>query len=80
MPSVGIARAAFGSWKSPLSAKNVAAASNVYCEITLGLDGDIFFLERRPLEQGRNVLLRLKASNCPADLIRTDDISGNFAL
>ena len=62
MPPAEIMRAAYGSWKSPVSALKVAAAANVYSEIQLGVRGEVFFLERRPLEQGRYVVLRLKSS------------------
>ena len=57
MPERERKRAPFGSWKSPLSAKMVAASANVYSEISLGKDGSLFFLERRPAEAGRTVLL-----------------------
>jgi dipeptidyl aminopeptidase/acylaminoacyl peptidase len=50
--------APFGSWKSPLTAGIVATSSNVYSEIELANDGSVYFLERRPSELGRSVVLR----------------------
>src|SRR5579862_8524818 len=71
MPPAEIMRATYGSWKSPLSASKVAAAANVYSEIQLGGRGEVFFLERRPLEQGRYVVLRLKTSGEVEELTPT---------
>ena len=58
----------FGSWKSPISAKMVAASANVFSEISLGKDGSVFFLERRPSESGRSVLLRFSTEGQTEEL------------
>ncbi|MDA4130961.1 MAG: S9 family peptidase, partial [Thaumarchaeota archaeon] len=55
--------APYGSWKSPVSAKAAAASTNSSSEITLGKDGSIYFLERRPEENGRYVVMRYKPND-----------------
>ncbi len=47
----------YGSWKSPISAKMVAAASLRFGDICT--DGEeIYWLESRPAEKGRNTIIR----------------------
>jgi dipeptidyl aminopeptidase/acylaminoacyl peptidase len=60
--------APYGTWRSPISAARVAAAS-----VTLGglaVDGDaIYWLEGRPVEGGRTVLVRWRAGTGAMDLM-----------
>src|SRR5262249_58280141 len=60
--------APFGAWRSPLSAERVAAAS-----LGLGglaVDGDaIWWIEGRPTEQGRAVLVCWRPGTEPRDAI-----------
>jgi len=57
---------AYGSWKSPITSDLIVAAS-----ISLGgvtLDGeDIYWLEGRPQEKGRNVLVKLNPDGTTTD-------------
>ena len=52
---------AYGAWKSPITSRAITAGS-----VRLGpvyyADGDVYWLEGRPLEGGRNVLCRLLAA------------------
>ena len=63
--------APYGTWTSPLSAETVAAQG-----LRLGfpaLDGDdIYWLEGRPQEGGRNVLVRRSAGGAVADVTPRD--------
>lgn len=61
--------APFGSWKSPVTAEMVAASSNVYYEPKFSEDGTLFFLEMRPSEQGRYVLVRVSPRGQIEDVI-----------
>src|SRR5438128_2539600 len=53
--------APFGGWRSPISAAEIAAG-----EVSLSapeiVDGDVYWLEGKPKEGGRTVLVRLGAS------------------
>ena len=51
--------APYGSWKSPISAKLVAESSSVFYEPKIAENGTVFFLEMRPSEKGRYVILRV---------------------
>jgi dipeptidyl aminopeptidase/acylaminoacyl peptidase len=51
-------RAPFGSWTSPIAAAAVARAGVRLSEPALGEDGSAWWLERRPLEGGRTVIVR----------------------
>jgi dipeptidyl aminopeptidase/acylaminoacyl peptidase len=61
--------APFGSWKSPISAALVAEFSNVYSEPKIAADGSVFFLEMRPSEKGRYVILRASPDGMVEDVI-----------
>ena len=54
--------APYGSWKSAISAELLVEGSVRLGEATL-LDGRYYWLESRPLEKGRNVLVQY----CPKD-------------
>ncbi|MDJ0704620.1 MAG: S9 family peptidase [Leptolyngbyaceae cyanobacterium MO_188.B28] len=63
--------APYGSWKSPITPKLIAAAT-----IRLGsvrLDGqDIYWKELRPMEKGRSVVVRKPAKGKPLDVTSVD--------
>ena len=48
--------APFGSWASPLSAAELAAATVRFGQIALA-GGSVFWSEGRPAEEGRNVVV-----------------------
>jgi hypothetical protein len=57
--------AAYGSWKSPITADLIVAQTITLADVRL--DGsDIYWLEGRPQEQGRNVVVRAGADGAPA--------------
>jgi dipeptidyl aminopeptidase/acylaminoacyl peptidase len=57
----------FGAWASPITA--VLAASGAVRIGGLALDGDdIYWLEGRPADQGRNVVVRMRASGLVEDV------------
>ncbi|TMD55513.1 MAG: S9 family peptidase, partial [Chloroflexi bacterium] len=57
--------APYGSWKSPITAEMTIAGKNVADPIGFGqiaLDGqDVYWIESRPEEQGRSVVMQRKA-------------------
>jgi dipeptidyl aminopeptidase/acylaminoacyl peptidase len=59
--------ASYGSWSSPVSAGEVAAGGIGVYEPWL-TPGAAYWLELRPAEGGRNVLVRADASGTPTDL------------
>jgi dipeptidyl aminopeptidase/acylaminoacyl peptidase len=58
--AVGQSVAPYGSWKSPISASLVASSTSLYSETQIDSAGSVYFLERRPEEQGRYVILRFR--------------------
>ncbi len=50
----------YGTWRSPISAETAAASSRVLMDVECH-DNDIYWLERRPEESGRQVVLRLSS-------------------
>jgi len=59
--------APFGSWASPISADLAATASTSF--VDLALDGrDVYWLETRPDEGGRSVVMRLQPSGTVSEL------------
>jgi dipeptidyl aminopeptidase/acylaminoacyl peptidase len=59
--------AAYGSWSSPITSDMIVASSIGLGEI--GLDGvDVYWLESRPQEGGRSVLVRRGADGITADV------------
>jgi dipeptidyl aminopeptidase/acylaminoacyl peptidase len=61
LPKAGSSRcAAFGSWKSPVTAQLVAGATIRLGQIRIGAEG-IYWTEGRPQEKGRNAIVRLRA-------------------
>jgi len=60
--------AAFGSWRSPVSAELVARAGTRLAEPQIGSDGAFWWLEGRPAEGGRTVLVRRRPGAAPEDV------------
>ena len=60
--------APFGAWDSPLSAAHVAAASLMLGGLTVDGD-DVWWIEGRPAEEGRAVLVRWRSDTGPRDMI-----------
>jgi dipeptidyl aminopeptidase/acylaminoacyl peptidase len=59
--------APYGSWESPISAESAAAAgTGISSASTSG--SDVYWLESRPAEQGRAVLVRCEGGGEPRDL------------
>ena len=56
-PRSGVTRAPYGTWPSPLSAQAVAGAAVKLGGVTVE-DGDVYWVEGRPDEGGRNVVVR----------------------
>ena len=59
--------APFGTWKSPISSDLVVKQNIVYHQLTLDGD-DIYWLELRPLEQGRFVIVRRTPDGATRDI------------
>ena len=60
--------APFGSWRSPISAELVARAGTRLAEPEIGEDGSAWWLEGRPAEGGRTVLVRRTPGGEPEDV------------
>lgn len=63
----GIEIAPYGSWKSPISAAMVAEAGIRLSEVMLDGD-DVYWLEGRPAEGGRSVIVKLGPNGVAADV------------
>jgi dipeptidyl aminopeptidase/acylaminoacyl peptidase len=59
--------APFGSWKSPITSDLIVAQITGLSDARLAVD-DIYWLEGRPQEQGRNVIVRAGPDGAPADI------------
>ena len=59
--------AAFGAWASPITSELVAAAQTQLLDVLLD-NGDVYWVESRPLEAGRHVLVRLDHDGAGIDL------------
>jgi dipeptidyl aminopeptidase/acylaminoacyl peptidase len=59
--------ASYGSWRSPLSAAVVAEAGAPIAELQVS-DGSLLWLQRRPTEGGRSVLMRRDAGGALSDV------------
>lgn len=59
--------AAYGTWKSPIEAQTVAAAALRLGSVALDGD-DLYWIEGRPADGGRNVLVRRSADGRIADV------------
>ncbi|MEJ8814790.1 prolyl oligopeptidase family serine peptidase [Variovorax ureilyticus] len=59
--------APFGTWPSPITARHVASAQTTLAEV-LQDRGDVCWIEGRPTEAGRQVLVRLGSDGKPVDV------------
>ena len=64
-PSTKTAR--YGSWKSPITSELIVAQSVSLSEVWLD-GGYVYWLEGRPQEQGRYVVVRAGADGQPTDI------------
>ena len=61
--------APYGSWKSPITSELIVAQSITLADVRIA-DGKVYWLEGRPQEQGRNVVVRgAAAGEPPRDLV-----------
>lgn len=60
--------APFGSWRSPLDAERIARGFVGLSQPWLSPDGGAYWVEGRPAEGGRNVLVRCDAAGAITDL------------
>src|SRR5579864_9406618 len=65
MPSTKTAP--YGSWKSPITSDLIVEQTTVLSEVRLVGD-DIYWLEGRPREQGRNVIVRASRDSAAIDI------------
>jgi hypothetical protein len=65
MPQTEIAP--YGSWKSPITSDLIVAQITMLSDVRLDGD-DIYWLEGRPQEQGRNVIVRAGPDGAAADI------------
>lgn len=63
--------APYGSWKSPISSDLIVAESVGLVDILLDA-GDVYWIEARPRERGRHVVVRKAASASPTDVVPQD--------
>jgi dipeptidyl aminopeptidase/acylaminoacyl peptidase len=57
----------YGEWDSPISAADTISDSVTFSELTIDR-GDLYWVEGRPSEKGRQVLVRLRPGGEPEDL------------
>ena len=68
LSAVEIQRIPYGSWDSPISAEKVAGGEVRFNEIKL-IEGDVYWLEERPAEEGRIALMRWSQANGEEELL-----------
>jgi dipeptidyl aminopeptidase/acylaminoacyl peptidase len=61
----------YGTWASPISAGMVASASRRFGQVQIDL-GNIYWVESRPEEGGRSVLMCCDEANCVRDVVPAD--------
>jgi hypothetical protein len=59
--------APYGSWKSPITSDLIVAQITILSDVRLAGD-DIYWLEGRPHEQGRNVIVRAGSDGTDTDI------------
>lgn len=64
--------APYGSWRSPVTAELVTRGGLRLGEVQPGPDGAVYWLEGRPLEGGRNVVVRHDSTGAIRDVTPTD--------
>src|SRR5258707_3781316 len=63
--------APYGSWKSPITSDLIVAQTTILSDVRI--DGDhVYWLEGRPREQGRNVIVRAGPDGAAADITPPD--------
>src|SRR5260370_28058467 len=63
--------APYGSWKSPITSDLIVAQTTILSDVRI--DGDhVYWLEGRPREQGRNVIVRAGPDAAAADITPPD--------
>ena len=67
MSSSSTKTARYGSWKSPITSELIVAQSITLLEVCLD-GGHVYWLEGRPQEQGRYVVVRAGADGQPTDI------------
>ena len=61
--------AAFGSWRSPITPELLAASGSRWRLSNVQVSGDyVYWVEARPLEGGRNVLMRKRGGDPPVEI------------
>ncbi|NIR49539.1 MAG: prolyl oligopeptidase family serine peptidase, partial [candidate division Zixibacteria bacterium] len=60
--------APYGSWKSPITANLIASGSIKFKDLQIN-DGNIYWLESRPGEKGRNAIMRRVGDNQPEQIL-----------
>ena len=60
--------APYGSWKSPITSDLIVAQSISLSDVRLDR-GNVYWLEGRPQEQGRSVVVRAAEGAAPVDMI-----------
>ena len=65
MPSTKTAP--YGSWKSPITSDLIVEQMTVLSDVRLAGD-DVYWLEGRPREQGRNVIVRASSDGAAIDI------------
>src|SRR5947209_20547480 len=73
--------APFGSWSSPITSDMIVASSVGLGEILI--DGaDVYWLEARPQERGRSVIVRRAADGTVSDITPPvpDNLTGAFSV
>ncbi len=59
--------ASYGAWRSPISAELLAAGARSFQELTVD-QGDIYWIESRPAEGGRYVVMQAAPGSAPRDI------------
>ena len=65
--TTSVKTAPFGSWKSPITSDLIVAQSIALSEVRLDR-GHVYWLEGRPQEQGRSVIVRADHNGATADI------------
>src|SRR6516225_3345065 len=70
--------APYGSWASPITSDLIVASSIGLGDILVD-GGDVYWIESRPQEQGRSVVVRCPQNGHPADVTPAMPASGQGA-
>jgi dipeptidyl aminopeptidase/acylaminoacyl peptidase len=71
--------ASYGSWASPITSDLIVASSIGLGDILVD-GGDVYWIESRPQEQGRTVVVRFSQNDQPADVTPAIPASGQGAF